>query len=77
MFGPAAHHPLGEGGQRVLLEVPAAQTVHFWEKVDDHPQFSMVRSVRSGPRPRPSVQWEVRMKGGFCRLGTLAVWAET
>ena len=31
MFEPAAPHPLGGGGQRVLLEVRAAQTVHFWE----------------------------------------------
>ena len=70
MFEPAAPHPLGGGGQRVLLEVRAAQTVHFWEnfikqKLKNAPNLVGAGQVRSGPRPHPGVQQEVQVQGGL------------
>ena len=56
-------HPLGGGGQRVLLEVRAAPTLHFWEnfikqKLQSAPDIEGTRltgHVRSGPGPHPGV----------------------
>ena len=46
-------NPLGRGGQRVLLEVRAAQTVRFWEnfikqKLKNAPENGGTGQVRSG-----------------------------
>ena len=53
MFEPAAPHPLGGGGQRLLLEVRAAQTVRFWEnfmkqKLKNIPNLIGVGQVQLG-----------------------------
>ena len=78
----AAPHPPDRGGQRVLLEVHAAQSVRFWEdfikqKLKKTPNTVGVGQFRSGPSPHPSVRRQVQVQGGFCRPGTMAVWAET
>ena len=68
MFGPAGPHPLGGGGQRVLLEVRAARTVHFWEnfikqKLKSAPDLVGAGQVRSGLGPHPGVQQLVQVQG--------------
>jgi len=68
MFGPAGPHPLGGGGQRVLLEVRAARTVHFWEnfikqKLKSAPDIVGAGQVRSGPGPHPGVRRPVQVQG--------------
>ena len=57
MLEPAAPHPLGGGGQRVLLEVRAAQRVDFWEnfkkqKLKNTPDVVGAGQVRSLTAPR-------------------------
>ena len=69
MFEPAAPHPLGRGGQRVLLEVRAAQTVQFREnfleqKLKNTPYLVGVGQVRSGLRPHLGVRREVQVQRG-------------
>ena len=76
MFEPAAPHPLGRGGQRVLLEIRAAQTVHFREnfikqKLKNGPNFEGAGQVRSGPIPHLDVWQEVQVQGGPLQPYTL------
>ena len=68
MFGPAGPHLLTGGGQRVLLEVRAAQTVHFWEnfikqKLKSAPDVVRAGQVRSSPGPHPGVCQPVHAQG--------------
>ena len=68
MFGPAGPHLLAGGGQRVLLEIRAAQTVHFWEnfikqKLKSAPDLVGAGQVRSGLGPHPGVQQLVQVQG--------------
>ena len=76
MFELAAPHPLGGGGQRVLLEIRAAQRVHFWEifmkqKLKNAPNFVGAGQVRSGPRPHLDVWREVQVQGGLLQPWSL------
>ena len=76
MFEPATSHPLGGGGQRVLLEVRAAQTVHFWEnfikqKLKNTPSLVETGQVRFGLRPHPGVRLEVQVQGGLLQTWSL------
>ena len=76
MFGHAAPHPLGGGGQRVLLEVRVAQTVHFWEnfikqKLKNTPNLVGTGQVRFGLRPHPGVRLEVQVQGGLLQTWSL------
>ena len=68
MFGPAGPHLLAGGGQRVLLEIRAAQTVHFWEnfikqKLKSAPDLVRAGQVKSGLGPHPGVQQLVQVQG--------------
>ena len=68
MLGLAGPHPLGGGGQRVLLEVRAARTMHFWEnfikqKLKSAPDLVGVGQVRSSPGPHPGVRQPVHVQG--------------
>ena len=65
-------YPQCPGGQRGVLEVHAAQTVHFCEnfikqKLKDIPENGGTGQVRSGLRPHLSVRQQC--KGGFPRHG--------
>ena len=67
-FGPAGPLLLAGGGQRVLLEVRAAQTVRFWEnfikqKLKSAPDIVGAGQVRSGPGPHPGVRRPVQVQG--------------
>ena len=76
MFEPASPHPLGGGGLRVLLEVHAAQTVHFWEnfikqKLKNTPDLVEAGQIQSGPRLHLGVQLEVQVQGGRLQAWSL------
>ena len=63
-------NPLNGGGQRVVLEVHAAQTVQFCEnfkkqKFMGTPENGGTGQVRSGPRPHSGVRQLVQVEGGL------------
>ena len=63
-------NPLNGGGQRVVLEVHAAQTVQFCEnfkkqKFMGTPENGGTGQVRSGPRPHSGVRQLVQVQGGL------------